>query len=134
MLQNHSHVKMVQIKPAVLEYIMNGPVASESVATVCDPCDTCDGQSDTHNKNLQKNNEKIIKRKMFGVSIGGSYTSHSKLLRCYYCEKAGTQFETDDVAEYEKHGDLKHRNKSLYPNKATIKKHKLKAQDKEWEI
>jgi hypothetical protein len=66
MLQNHSHVKIVQIKPAVLEYIMNGPVASESAATVCDPCDACNGQSDTHNKKLQKIMKKILKEKCLG--------------------------------------------------------------------
>ena len=68
MLQNHSQVKMVRMKTAVLEYmnsladpIVSGDTKKKSdEAVVCDPCDAYDGQSDTRNKNLQKNNDNHI--------------------------------------------------------------------------
>ena len=95
MLQNHSQVKMVRMKPAVLEY-MNSPADSNvsgdtkkksDGAVVCDPCDAYDGQSDTRNKNLQKNNDNHISE----VSGEGSHTSHTSHAVC--------ELETRDAKE-----------------------------------
>jgi hypothetical protein len=36
--------------------------------------------------------------------------------------------------EYRKHGNQKHYNKPLYPNKATLEKYNLKPQGMEWEV
>lgn len=63
---------------------------------------------------------------------GGNGNDH--LLRCYYCDKKGSIFETNSESEYHRHGNQKHFNKSMYPNLATIQKHGLKLQGKEWEI
>jgi hypothetical protein len=83
-LQNHSQVKMVRMKPAVLEYMhgsldssVSGDIKNEpDEAVVCDPCDACDSQSDTHNKNLQKNNDEHL-TKVSGDGSHASHTSHS---------------------------------------------------------
>jgi hypothetical protein len=68
------------------------------------------------------------------------------LLRCYYCAKSGNGnakakakgrpskiFETHDEREYLRHGNLRHYNKPMYPNNATIEKHNLIPQGKSWE-
>ena len=45
----------------------------------------------------------------------------SGMLKCYWCDKVGSKFQTNIKEEYEKHGILKHLNKSLYPKLVTIK-------------
>jgi hypothetical protein len=47
----------------------------------------------------------------------------------YYCDLKPT-----NESEHHKHGNQKHFNKSLYPNRATIEKFNLKPQGMEWEI
>ena len=49
--------------------------------------------------------------------------------KCYYCD-----FKPTNESEYHKHGNQKHFNKSLYPNKATLEKYDLKPQGMEWEV
>jgi replicative DNA helicase Mcm len=63
---------------------------------------------------------------------GGNGNGH--LLRCYYCDKKGSIFETNSESEYHRHGNQKHFNKSMYPNLATIQNYGLKPQGKTWEI
>jgi hypothetical protein len=48
---------------------------------------------------------------------------------CYYCD-----FKPTNELEYRKHGNKKHFNKPLYPNKATLERHNLKPQGRVWEI
>ena len=62
-----------------------------------------------------------------------SPSSSSTMLRCYWCDKIGNTFQTKIVEEYEKHGTLRHPNKSLYPNMVTIKENGLNPQGREWE-
>jgi DNA replicative helicase MCM subunit Mcm2 (Cdc46/Mcm family) len=161
MLQNHSRVKIVNIKPVVLQYMRSsdkekdaafdntkpdnskekgGNAALSTIGpgfgTLCDPCDVCDGQTDTlvQNSGPQNNPENCTQGSQAGSHI--SHTSHSNLsengnghlLRCYYCEKKGSIFETDIELEYFKHGDQQHLNKPMYPNMATIEKYGLKTQ------
>jgi hypothetical protein len=59
---------------------------------------------------------------------------NGRLLRCYYCDKKGSVFETNNESEYHRHGNQKHFNKSMYPNLATMQKYGLIPQGKEWEI
>jgi DNA replicative helicase MCM subunit Mcm2 (Cdc46/Mcm family) len=167
MLQQHSRVKIVQMKPVVLQY-MAAPVtgaafdntssSSSSAAlntigsgtntginngTLCDPCDVCDGQTDTLVQNLGTENSPENCTQGSPVGSHASHTSHSNytpgdgnghLLRCYYCDKKGSIFETNSESEYFKHGNQKHLNKPMYPNMATIQRHGLKPQGKEWEV
>ena len=62
-----------------------------------------------------------------------SQRSHSPL-RCYYCEKAGVQFETCDVKEYENHMATKHFRKPAYPTQSDMKRYGLTPQGKSWEV
>ena len=57
------------------------------------------------------------------------------LLRCYYCAKNGNgkAFETYNETEYLRHGTLRHHNKPMYPNSATIEKYNLIPQGQSWE-
>jgi hypothetical protein len=150
---NHSHVKVIQYKPTVLQWV-NGLTKGETESL----CDQCDHPTDSFAKNLDGNNRGLDGSlgvdgngkeardcykgpkgspknisEVSGVGAHRSQRSHSKF-RCYYCDKAGILFETDYEPGYEKHGALKHPNKSLYPNLATIRKHNLNAQGRDWEI
>jgi hypothetical protein len=49
--------------------------------------------------------------------------------RCYYCD-----YKPTNELEYRRHGNQKHFNKPLYPNKATLEKYNLKLQGMEWEV
>jgi hypothetical protein len=49
--------------------------------------------------------------------------------KCYYCD-----FKPTNESEYHRHGNQKHLNKPMYPNRATIEKYNLKPQGKAWEI
>ncbi len=49
--------------------------------------------------------------------------------KCYYCD-----FKPPNESEYHKHGNQKHMNKAMYPNRATIEKYNLKPQGKQWEV
>jgi hypothetical protein len=53
---------------------------------------------------------------------------------CYYCDKAGKKFETNDESKYLKHGAQKHYKKPMFPNLTELKKYGLKYQNKTWEI
>ena len=127
MLQNHSQVKMVRMKPAVLEY-MNGPADSNvsgdtkkksDEAAVCDPCDAYDGQSDTRNKNLQKNNDEHFSE----VSDQGSHTSHTS--------HAVYELETRDAKEGDIRDVISNNRENIYcirqPNKWACKYCTVKA-------
>jgi hypothetical protein len=80
MLENHSHVNLVRIKPVVLEYVDDkvevevevkaGSDGDVDKVDVCDPCDACDDRSETPDKNKS---EKIISE----VSGETSHTSHT---------------------------------------------------------
>jgi hypothetical protein len=74
MLENHSHVNLVRIKPVVLEYVDDkvelGSGGDGKGVDVCDACDACDDRSETPNKN---NDGEIFSR----VSGEGSHTSHT---------------------------------------------------------
>ena len=134
MLLNHSHVKMVQMKPVVLEYIQD-----QDKDATCDPCDPCDQVIDILDKNLQKNGRKKISQ----VAEDRSHRSHrsqniieaNEAQTLYSCYHIGCDYRTDDIQDYEKHGGKKHtRNPLLYPSKTELKKYGLKAQGKDWEI
>ncbi|MGC2386950.1 MAG: hypothetical protein WA460_07720 [Nitrososphaeraceae archaeon] len=51
-----------------------------------------------------------------------------------YCAKEGSLFQTNIEEAYNRHGAIKHQNKSLYPNLGTIDKNQLEPQGKEWEV
>ncbi|MGH9890209.1 MAG: hypothetical protein ACRD4Z_02265 [Nitrososphaeraceae archaeon] len=51
-----------------------------------------------------------------------------------YCPKEGSLFQTNIEEAYNRHGAIKHHNKSLYPNLGTIDKNQLEPQGKEWEV
>jgi replicative DNA helicase Mcm len=148
-LGQHSRVKIVQMKPLVLQYIeeIKTKTKSDNPSQEYDAYDAYDVNEDTLVKNLgteidQHMGEDTYK-KFAGASDKTSHTSYtsygnsnsnSSLLRCYYCEIRGSIFETNSESEYHKHGNQKHFNKSMYPSIATIQKYNLKPQGKEWEF
>jgi hypothetical protein len=154
MLQNHSRVKIVQMKPIVLQYIpatvagaATPSLNDDSKRILSDPTDLSDLLGDTHVQNSEANQYQEICTKGSGPGSDESDRSDSvpmytpgigndngHLLICYYCEKKGLIFETNSVSEYHIHGNQKHLNKPMYPNLATIQKYSLKPQGKEWEI
>ena len=74
-----------------------------------------------------------------GVSVGQKPSEPSEpsvniafthdLFQCYHCDN----FQTRDEFEYLNHGGSKHTFKPLFPSKADLAKHGLKAQGKIWE-
>jgi hypothetical protein len=148
MLTNHSHVKVIQMKPTVLQWV-NGNVSAKgndsetivkALSQACDPCDICDPQTDTPTEKIEDSNGKNI-AEVSDLGSHGSHRSHtndnngnSSLLKCYWCEKVGNSFQTNDEMEYLKHGTLKHLNRPMYPNIATIKENSLKPQGRKWEV
>jgi DNA replicative helicase MCM subunit Mcm2 (Cdc46/Mcm family) len=149
MLKNHSRVKIVQMKPIVLQYM---PMTStntginESISS--DTSDTSDATGDTFVQNLgPENNQNNCTRvskplsdtsdtsdsRPYNEGNGNGGNGNSKMLRCYYCDIKGSVFETNSEREYLKHGNQKHLNKPMYPNKACLVKHGLKPQEREWE-
>ena len=153
MLQDHSHMKVIQMRPVVLQYV------DRIADTSGQACDQCDQSTDTFAKNLEENSSgsddslgmdgsgKVARdsikapkniSEVSEMRAHRSQRSHSNsdgngLLKCYYCEKAGNLFETYDEMEYFKHGSRKHYNKPMFPNMVAIEKHNLKPQGKEWE-
>ena len=148
MLQNHSRVKIVQMKPIVLQYMpaKDGSDSGTHNITLSDPTDLSDLDLDTRVKSLDASEDQKICTDMSNHGSdksdrsyripkyipGGSGNGH--LLKCYYCDKKGSIFETNSEVEYHRHGNQKHFNRPIYPNLATIQKHDLKPQGKEWEI
>jgi hypothetical protein len=66
------------------------------------------------------------------ANIGYSHSlawSKSLLFECYHCD----DFQTRNESEYLTHGSSKHTFKPLFPSKADLAKHGLKAQGKIWE-
>lgn len=51
-----------------------------------------------------------------------------------YCAKEGSLFQTIIEEAYNRHGAIKHHNKSMYPNLGTIDENQLEPQGKEWEV
>ena len=104
-------------------------------------------KSDENIQTIAVSNENIIQDKTCkGFSIGPkpsepsepsaniNYThslagSRSLLFECYHCD----DFQTRDESEYLTHGGSKHTFKPLFPSKADLAKHGLKAQGKIWE-
>jgi hypothetical protein len=85
MLQQHSRVKIVQMKPVVLQYMRSDKEKSAALhnastnmgineGIACDPCDTCDSQTYTlaQNSDPDKYQENFTQG-----SPGGSHTSHT---------------------------------------------------------
>jgi Mg-chelatase subunit ChlI len=147
MLRNHSRIKEIQMRPVVLQYVHSD---------LNDLNDLNDLPTDTHANNLEGENtpEKIaevsdprslrserserseINTPMYtpeGGNGNGNGHGNDSLLKCYWCEKVGNSFQTKIVEVYEKHGTLRHPNKSLYPNMVTIKENGLNPQGREWE-
>jgi hypothetical protein len=102
-------------------------------------------------KNIQTitvNNENIIQDKISkgyiispklseplepSANIGNTHSlagSKSLLFECYHCD----DFQTSEESEYLTHGGSKHTFKPLFPSRADLMKHGLKAQGKIWEI
>jgi hypothetical protein len=50
--------------------------------------------------------------------------------KCYYCQN----FQTNDEAEYSRHGVIRHPNKPSYPTKADLQRLGLKSQGRSWEV
>ena len=136
------------MKPIVLQY-MPAKVGSDSgthYLRLSDPTDLSDLNLDTHVKSLDASEDQKICTDMSDHGSdksdksdripryvpGGNGNGH--LLRCYYCDKKGSIFETNSESEYHRHGNQKHFNKSMYPNLATIQNYGLKPQGKTWEI
>jgi hypothetical protein len=148
MLQNHSRIKIVQMKPIVLQYMpaKDGSDSGTHYPRLSDPTDLSDLNLDTHVKSLDANEDQKIGTDMSDHGSDKSDKSdrvpryipggngNGRLLRCYYCDKNGSIFETNNESEYFKHGNQKHLNKPMYPNMATIQKYGLMPQGKEWEI
>jgi hypothetical protein len=112
----------------------------KALSQACDPCDICDPQTDTPTEKIEDSNGKNI-AEVSDLGSHGSHRSHtndnngnSSLLKCYWCEKVGNSFQTNDEMEYLKHGTLKHLNRPMYPNIATIKENSLKPQGRKWEV
>jgi hypothetical protein len=85
-------------------------------------------------------NENIIQDKTCKEFSGGPKPSEPSepsaniaythnLFECYHCDN----FQTSDESEYLNHGGSKHTFKPLFPSKADLAKHGLKAQGKIWE-
>jgi hypothetical protein len=51
-----------------------------------------------------------------------------------YCANEGSLFQTNIEEAYNRHGAIKHHNKSLYHDLGTIDKNQLETQVKEWEV
>jgi len=51
-----------------------------------------------------------------------------------FCIKEVSLFQTNIEEAYNRHGAIKHHNKSLYPNLGTTDKNQLESQGKEWEV
>jgi hypothetical protein len=139
MLQQHSRIKIVQMKPIVLQYMR-----SEMVKT-SDSSDLTDLLGDTIVQNLEAENTPENCTEMSNPRSDRSDSSDSipnyvpgngngHLLRCYYCEAKGSIFETNSESEYFRHGNQKHLNKPMYPNLASITKNGLKPQGRNWEV
>jgi hypothetical protein len=153
MLQDHSRVEIVHMKPVVLQYILDETVPNPKTdKQLCDPCDVCDTRIDTPTKKLgdELGGENLVfgEKNNVGVSGSGSHTSHTShdkpryipgskegngsMFECYHI---GCEFQTYNKLEYEKHGAQKHhKNPLLYPAKAEIEKYGLNPQGKEWEV
>jgi replicative DNA helicase Mcm len=139
----HSRVKIVQMKPIVLQYM---PATVAGAVGLSDPTDLSDLPRNTLVQNSEANQDQEICTKGADPRSdesdrsdsvprylpGGNGNGH--LLRCYYCDKKGSIFETNSESEYHRHGNQKHFNKSMYPNLATIQNYGLKPQGKTWEI
>lgn len=136
------------MKPIVLQYMpaKDGSDSGTHNITLSDPTDLSDLDLDTRVKSLDASEDQKICTDMSNHGSdksdrsyripkyipGGSGNGH--LLKCYYCDKKGSIFETNSELEYHRHGNQKHFNRPMYPNLATIQKHDLKPQGKEWEI
>jgi DNA replicative helicase MCM subunit Mcm2 (Cdc46/Mcm family) len=145
-LLNNEHVSVVKQKPIVLMWkgkdkdkdAKTPKNIVKSPKSVCDPCDL------PPFRGSQKEEKQETGQAQNGLWSHRAHRSHSNLLyRCYYCAKNGNGnrnakgskvFETHDEKEYLRHGDLKHRNKPMFPNQATMEKHGLTPQGKSWEV
>jgi replicative DNA helicase Mcm len=155
MLEDHSHINIVTMKPVVLQYVQASSINNIGTNNLaaCDPCDPCDHDRDTLVQNIgskspAENCTDMSDRRAHRSHRAHSYSepkympggqgnggnSNGHLLRCYYCAKKGSIFETTNESEYHKHGNQKHLNKPMYPNRTTIEKYNLKPQGMEWEI
>jgi DNA replicative helicase MCM subunit Mcm2 (Cdc46/Mcm family) len=158
MLEDHTHVKIIQTKPVVLQYVDR---KADTSGQACDLCDQCDLPTNTTAKNLEGNssnsvnissadrNKKAVRdsikttKNISQLPDSRAHKSHrSQSITAeieepilYSCYHKGCNYHTDDVQEYERHGAQKHlKNPLLYPSKAEIEKYGLKAQGKDWEI
>ena len=102
--------------------------------------DQTNRKSDENIQTIAVSNENIIQDKTCkGFSVGPKRSEPSEpsvniaythnLFQCYHCDN----FQTRDESEYFTHGSSQHTYKPLFPSKADLAKHGLKAQGKIWE-
>ena len=136
MLRNHSRIKEVQMRPVVLQYMHYDHYDLSDL-----PQDTTEENFLDENtpKNISEVSEPRSERSFRSDSnnpryIPGQDGNGNGFLKCYWCAKVGSSFQTNIEEEYQRHGTQKHHNKPMYPNLATIDKYKLKPQGRDWEV
>jgi hypothetical protein len=106
--------KSIENKEVLADYVRNDKIASES--------------QEKSEENIEPISSGLeLSKKIFDTSISTNFL--------YSCYHKNCNFQTDSEQDYERHWGQKHTGiPILYPTKTELKKYRLQAQGKDWEI